>query len=74
MLADCDAGFVRFSAPRHRLGAEDVDAPVRLANEAAAKGLPAGLLTNKSVLEHRLVGVSYGCPMMLKIGNVGSKY
>jgi hypothetical protein len=40
--------------------AEDVDALIRLADEAAAKGLPAGPLTNKSVPEHRLVGVSCG--------------
>ena len=37
--------------------AEDVDAIIRLADEAAAKGLPVGPLTNKSVPEHRLVGV-----------------
>ena len=36
------------------------DALIRLADEAAAKGLPAGPLTNKSVPEHRLVGVSCG--------------
>jgi hypothetical protein len=46
----------------------------RLADEAAAKGLPAGPLTNKSVPEHRLVGVSCGRPMMVTIGNVGLKY
>ena len=40
--------------------AEDVDALIRLADEAAAKELPAGPLTNKSVPEHRLVGVSCG--------------
>ena len=40
--------------------AEDVDAIIRLADEAAAKGLPVGPLTNKSVLEHGLVGVSCG--------------
>lgn len=39
--------------------AEDVDALIRLADEAAAKGLPAGPLTNKSVPGHRLVGVSW---------------
>jgi len=40
--------------------AEDVDARIRLSDEAAAQGLPAGPLTNKSVPEHRLVGVSCG--------------
>ncbi len=40
--------------------AEDVDALIRLADEAAARGLPAGPLTNKSVPEHKLVGVSCG--------------
>jgi hypothetical protein len=40
--------------------AEDVDAIIRLADEAAAKELPAGPLTNKSAPEHRLVGVSCG--------------
>ena len=53
--------------------AEDVDALIRPADEAAAKGLPAGPLTNKSVPEHRFVGVSCGRPMMVKIGNVGLK-
>ena len=40
--------------------ATDVDALIRLADEAAAKGLPAGPLTNKSAPEPRLVGVSCG--------------
>jgi len=39
--------------------AEDVDALIRLADEAASKGLPAGPLTNKSAPAHRLVGVSW---------------
>ena len=53
--------------------AEDVDALIRLADEAAAKELPARPLTNKSVPGHRLVGVS-SLTNDGQIRNVGLKY
>jgi hypothetical protein len=59
--ASAQTGRSRLLASRDRANwRTSVDALIRLADEAAAKGWPAEPLTNKSVPDHRLVGVSCG--------------